>query len=603
MHTTLASQLAPRTLLCGLLIPALVFGFTADTASADRAEGTNRYLGRYRLHDDLVLVVGQYDPTGPHAGILYVQPSFWRSRIPLETDPTAAVPDAFRSRLNPEMKFHFEVDPSGHVAELEASGHRQVTGRATRLPPSERLPVELLLAGEGAASFAALEAVDPEGAERAIGIAQRHLRSFPSRAEVSVDFARALAKRYPNHAEAQATLGMALVQAGNRPQAQLAFRAALELAADHEFAQLALRHLFTSDPDRPGPAASTPLPFSLDSLFAPPSPREARVVRETWKARDLTPSGVELVDQFLSTQTHGTFEVSILSQRIHGFRHYSAIFVPQNAASGCCPLVVDVRGVSWDYAPLDLTDGPRSMQVLAEDSAQFLFAVPSLRGEVLEIEGRRYTSEGNRRRGWDGGADDVISLLGATLETIPAVDEARICAFGKSRGASVALLAAARDSRFGCVVAWAGPADWFESMGSFGWTLQELVTLALEQQWVPGQGWGSAAQFVERVLENPSARGQRGLAASRLLMLASSPLYFVDSLPAASLHYGSDDGSVGIANAWVLEAALAASSGAASERSLTVHRGAGHDMPWPEAYETSRDFLLRHLAPNPKPTP
>ncbi|MBZ0112197.1 MAG: prolyl oligopeptidase family serine peptidase [Thermoanaerobaculia bacterium] len=609
MRSTSSASSKVRQALVGLVALLLPLACRPDPTSSEVevrvSAQPNPHVGRYRLTDDLVLEVslratGQQEGAGDE---LVVLPSFWRSRIPLELDPESDDPAKFRSLLHPEMKFHFERDGSGSASRVRLSGHRELVGVAERLPPDQRLAVELLLAGDGVASFQALEAAGrptSDLAGRAIAIAQKHLNYFPSRADTSVAFARALAERLPENAEAQATLGLALVQADRRAEALPAFRTALRLKPDHELAQMAMDHLFANPREDSAPVPGEgKMSFSLDQLFVPPSPSEIQRVRERWASRDLSSKGmgVEVVRRTSFVRGSSAFDVVVLSHTIAGALHYGAVFVPSGAPPGCCPVVVDVRGVSWDYAPLDLSRGTQAMEVLREDSDRFVFVVPSLRGETLQIDADSYTSEGDRRDGWDGGADAVIAFLDAALQAIPEANPGRVCVFGKSRGGSVALLAAARDDRFDCVVDWAGPADWFTSMGSFGWSLQELVAVGIEHGWKPGQGWGSAGQFIERLLQDPIDDGTPGLEETRLRMLASSPLYFVDLLPPADMHYGVDDGSVGRANGLALEERLDASHADHPDRLVTIHDGAGHDMPWPEAYDASRDFLLRHLEP------
>ena len=144
----------------------------------------------------------------------------------------------------------------------------------------------------------------------------------------------------------------------------------------------------------------------------------------------------------------------------------SAAETPQGAARRCgsCSFVLPAQGSTIDSGPL-----------MGDDASRFVFAVPGLRGETLEVDGEAYVSEGDRTDGWDGATDDTIALLSAVLEAVPEAHPERACVYGKSRGASVALLAAARDPRIDCAVAWAGPADWFRLMGTWGWTLLSMV--------------------------------------------------------------------------------------------------------------------------------
>ena len=557
-----------------------------DPAGPARAAETrlDEYAGRYRLNEDQVLRVDSSENR------LRLLPSLWRRALILE--PTGR--DEFRSLLHPDIEFSFVRDAGGAVVALACEGHRELGGRAGRLGDDERFPVEYLLEGNDARAFELL-ARGGLDIDRAVGLGVRHFLSFPSRSALSVAFAERIAHRAPESADAQLLLASAQVQAGRRADALAAFRAALEVDPASELAAAGIRHLAPelAPADASGEDLGWELPFDLGQLFAPPSAREIERVRELWRARDLLPREVESFSAGVVGGDAIEYEARIVSHRIGGSLHYGAVLVPSGAIEGCCPVVLDVRGVSWDYRPRDITGGTRSMDVLGEHAGRFIHLVPGLRGETLELLGESYLSEGDRRNGWDGAADDVIAFLGAALKAIPEADPERVCLFGKSRGATVALLAAARDPRVDCVVGWAGPADWFAHMGNSGWTLEELVEDGLRNRWRPGEGRGSAAQFIERVLEDTIEHGRPGLANARLEMTVSSPLYFLDSLPPASLHYGVEDRSVPVDNGRALERRLRELG--RPEGSVHLHAGAGHDMPWPEAYDLSRDFLLLHL--------
>lgn len=159
----------------------------------------------------------------------------------------------------------------------------------------------------------------------------------------------------------------------------------------------------------------------------------------------------------------------------------------------------------------------------------------------------------------------------------------------------MALLVGERDDRIDCVVNWAGPAEWFGSMGTFGWSLQEQVEWALWERWGPGHGWGSSDQFIDWYLREPIARGAPGLKETRHQILASSPLYFLETLPATEMHYGTEDRSVPVANAHALVRAHAALGIASVPFEVYFQEGAGHDMPYPRAHHASRKFLTEHL--------
>ena len=177
---------------------------------------------------------------------------------------------------------------------------------------------------------------------------------------------------------------------------------------------------------------------------------------------------------------------------------------------------------------------------MGEHAERFVYVVPTFRGEVLNYNGKTFTSEGDRTDALDGATDDTIALLTVALQTTPEIDADRICAFGHSRGGNVVMLAGIRDKRIRCVVNWAGPTDWLYAMGTNGWTEEELWGEGVRTRASTQQTGG---QNVERFLLQ-AINGKATLRDVRNRMIASSPLYFAHRLPPSQHHYGIDDTSV-----------------------------------------------------------
>jgi tetratricopeptide (TPR) repeat protein len=566
------------------LFLTLVFACSEDNRGADGpSSSSDDYLGRYKLSEDVVLVVNNEE------GLLTLLPSFWRTTQILE--PVGS--DHFRSLLHPEIEFQFFRDQTNHVSEVIVSGHREISGRATRLDEVDSLPVELLLAGN---SEQALKHLEDQGSldspDRALRLGHKLMANFQSRSDAARRFFERLTELFPESAQVQLATGDALVLAGRRDEAFSAYRRALVLNPKLSEARTALGRL---DDAYARPDAVWRVPFVLADLFRPPTSEEIATVHRDWAARNLIPHDVSDVATHVLDLPHGRFTARVVSHRVHGSLHYGAILIPDGATVGCCPVVLDLRGIGWDYPPLDITNGIRTTQVLREDANGFIFAVPSFRGEVLRVDQVSYNSEGDRTDGWDGAADDAIALLSVVINRVPEADTDRVCVYGKSRGGTVALLVGARDPRVTCVVDWAGPVDWFEQMGTYGWTLEEQVADGLREGWKPGEGEGSAAQFIERYLKQSIENGNSDVGGIRLRMLASSPLYFSDQLPVSNLHYGLEDRSVPAVNGRVLARRLEGRGASAPPFTIQLHDGAGHDMPYPAAHDRSRAFLMQHL--------
>jgi dienelactone hydrolase len=550
----------------------------------DNLEHWVPYTGRYALNPDLVLEVKAED------NLLTLLPSFWRTALIL--DPIAT--DTFASLRHPQIRFQFVRDSTQHIAALEVLGHDEIGGHARRLSEDEYLPVELLLAGDGRQAFAKLEMEgEIEDPERAINLGFSFIANFPSRAEAGVTFLAGLEAKFPESSDLYEAIGHGWMLAGNRDRATEAFQKTVRIEPDNQFAQRALRHL---DPENSTRSQSEAwrIPFNLDSLFEAPSSEEIAAVRRGWASRRLQATDVEKVAEHAITFNGNRLVVRILSHTVHGDRHYGAVLIPEGATRGCCPVVLELHGVSADYSPFDIKRA-RIPKILQEDLSRVIVALPAFRGNTLVIGENTYVSDGTPTRAWDGASDDALAFLNVVLNQIPEADTTRICAFGKSRGGTIALLVGERDKRIDCVVNWAGPAEWFGHMGTFGWSLQEQVEWGLWERWEPGRGWGSSDQFIDWYLREPIAQGEPGLEGTRHRILASSPLYFLETLPAAEMHYGVEDRSVPVANAQALERAHAAGGSSPVPFAVHFHEGAGHDMPYPRAHQASRMFLLHQL--------
>ena len=82
-------------------------------------------------------------------------------------------------------------------------------------------------------------------------------------------------------------------------------------------------------------------------------------------------------------------QVRIVSHSVHGFKHYGAIIVPEGMSAGKHAVVLDLKGVSWDFFSLNLNN-LISPAFLGADQGKFIYVVPSFRGEVMKFDGAEY---------------------------------------------------------------------------------------------------------------------------------------------------------------------------------------------------------------------
>lgn len=452
------------------------------------------------------------------------------------------------------------------------------------------LAIELFLSGKAHFAVSRYIKRGPAGTAAAFDAAEQVLRRLPTETARVVAFLSALVPQFANDAKFYTLLGFAYVQTGNRRAALINFKRAFKLDPANKNAISGLARLGELPAGASAATAGWKLPFPLSSVFAKVTPGEISAVESDWAARDLSPHGIK--QEYKGKITIGTLtgNVSIVSHLVQGSRHYGAIIVPMDARPGCCPVIIEARGVSPTYYPMDL-NGIHSPRMMGDTASRFIYVIPSFRGEVMKFDGKTYISEGDRTDALDGATDDAIALLNVALQTTPEGDAERICAFGHSRGGNVALLAGIRDKRITCVVNWAGPTDWFELMGTGGWTEQELWAEGLRTR---ANTLETGGQNIERFLLR-AIDGTADLKGVRRRMLASSPLYFAGRLPLSQHHYGLDDPSVPSRNGYGLVNELRRNKVPVSRYQAFFYPGQGHDTDRIAAPRSSAAFIIRVL--------
>ncbi len=580
-----------RTLL---LIALLLFAYPALAQTK-----LSEYAGRYTDGTDYVAYF-QETPFG-----LTLRPALWTATQLLKQESR----DEFVVVDRRERGASFHRDAQGHITSVTIRG---MEGEGLQLMRRDRplLPIEFLLAGQ--AQIAAREYVsrDPNDPARIISTAQRVLDRFPSKVRALAGFLAIVERHFPRSAKLNALLGDVQMEAGNRRAALASFRRAYQLDPTDKQAIAGLARLGALPADVAAKDNPWKLSFPLEQVFQPPTVAEIKAVETDWRERNLSPKDVEEVTAGTIKFDDDEFRVRIVAHRVDGSKHYGAIILPINATPGCCPVIVEAKGVSWNYFHLNLSrlDSPSFM---GSARTRFIYVAPSYRGEVLDFNGKEYKSEGDRTNAWDGATDDAIALLNVALTTTPEADPNRIAVFGRSRGGSVALLMGERDSRIRGVVEWSGPTDWFSLMGTEGWKQQELFAEGLRTRAKPDETGG---QLVEHFLMK-AVRGEEDLPAVRHRMIAGSPLYFPHRLPRLQMHYGVEDTSVPVKNGLELAKRMGFRVAKAShdrkialaiEKSHALYMrrgnseaffypGQGHDTDRLLAPILSRDFLIDAL--------
>ena len=552
--------------------------FAGEQQNPNPPKEYSEFLGRYGRGATDILYFRMRE------GKLTARPAFWHSIQVVDVKSDSFVVADRRDRGGSFLR-----NSQGEVVAVRLIGLADAPLRYEKLKQSGKLPLELLFDGKGKEAYKELSTQCSYGHLLSAGTI--FFEHFPTRARVAVEYLQGLSAQFGDSSDAHVLLGRAYVAAAMRPQALVSFRKAQVLNAANRTAADYLLRLHALPVPRDVEAAQWKVSFSLNDLFKLPTPSEIKKVRELWAARDLSPVEPKEVTQVRLRIGDVDVLVRVVSHRVHGSLHHGAIIVPTQAKNGSCAAVIEAKGVSWNYFPLDINTGLSSPSIFGSDLSHFVIIAPSFRGEKMILNGQEFVSEGDRTDNWDGATDDALALLNVALRTTPEIDTARIYSFGKSRGGSVAMLAALRDRRIKRVVEWAGPSDWFKLMADEGWTQQELVEEGLRIHAKPDE---TAGQFIERFLLK-AINGTWNLQETRLKMLASSPLYFASTLAALQIHHGVEDYNVPIANARALTDSLKKMGKARNDLEPYFYEGFGHDTDVQLATERTHKFLIEKM--------
>lgn len=286
-------------------------------------------------------------------------------------------------------------------------------------------------------------------------------------------------------------------------------------------------------------------PQALARLFVPPTPDELVAVQDDWSTRSVDVAGFRLEATGLGGASE---DVHIISHISEGRRHYAAIRFPQNYKPGQphAALILchgGLNGVSVDEAANLLSTFPGEC---VDD--EYFILIPSFRGESLVSSFAGPFLSGGTPSYADRDVDDTRSMLSTVLMEYPDIDNARIAAWGISRGGATALLLKARDARIRRVV------------DLFGFTDLSLPSVQAEAADIVINGTtptGIGRVIYESSVE-PWLSGAMSLEEARLAWIRRSPLYFPEDLAPIQLHHGLQDLSVEPAHSITLLDTLAA---------------------------------------------
>ena len=279
----------------------------------------------------------------------------------------------------------------------------------------------------------------------------------------------------------------------------------------------------------------------LAELFAPPTAGEIAATRLIWDARDTTAHDWTIE----TTSVMNGFEYRVASHTVGGaYRHYVGIRFPRNHVPGQrYPVLLKCHG---DETGANVYDLNSMDQFLPSDCVpnDYIVVAPTYRGEPLDLGSLGYFESEGVSNVNDLDVDDAIAALDGVLRFVPEADEARVAAYGGSRGGTVACRVGVRESRVALVIALFGQYDYF------------LPSLQAEAENVLYRGGSTSNQVSAGLVTHviwPWYQGTITTAEARRKMLLRSTVYFVqpyaELFPKLRLHHGALDGVIPVEQA------------------------------------------------------
>lgn len=319
-------------------------------------------------------------------------------------------------------------------------------------------------------------------------------------------------------------------------------------------------------------------------LFAPPLASEVSAILAEWETRDTSSQNV--VVEAESTISTGIDQATlrIISHTVGGARHFGAVLVPQGAEAGSLPVLMFLHPGDGG---LDIDEAlPLLPLLLGGDLGRFVFVAPAFRSEAIRSEEMLFQSEGDPSP-WDFDVDDALALLNVVRETTPEADGERVATLGFSRGATVAMLMAARDPRIDSIVAFHGPTDF---MGPFAQEIIEEALLGAPRDL-------AGLETLDNRFLQPLRRSELSIADVRLELVRRSPVYFAERLPDLQVHHGTADDVVPVSEAERLAEVMHGLGRVEPEFEVFLYEGGTHTpLSLGGSIERARSFISRLLS-------
>ena len=300
-------------------------------------------------------------------------------------------------------------------------------------------------------------------------------------------------------------------------------------------------------------AATYPINFdpgiSVEELLKEPTENELNSILTEWSGKDFTPNQIQI--EFVEVRSNGD-SIKVVSHLVNGQKHYGLIRIPKGIDISNAPILLGLMGGGTGIDVLKVSDLNRlSSGRCRELLDNYISIMPSFRGNILRGEDFCFRSEGYSGDVWLGAAEDAVAFLEVVKLIYNKVDSTKTIATGVSRGATVGLIIGGLTNKLDYVIA------------------NSTHTKFLDQQVVGNQRVGGS---FSRAFYTPKVHPDE----IRKRIIASSPYYFADQLPAFELHQGTEDQKTTVWHARLLEQRLNEIGKKDSTYKIYIYEGKGH---------------------------
>jgi hypothetical protein len=289
--------------------------------------------------------------------------------------------------------------------------------------------------------------------------------------------------------------------------------------------------------------------ISIDKLLKEPTENELNNILREWKEKDFTSSQLQI--EFVEVRPNGD-SIKVVSHLINGRKHYGVIRIPKNIDVSTAPILLGLMGGGTGIDVLKTSDINRlSSGKCHQLLDNYISIMPTFRGNIVRGEDFCFRSEGYSGDVWLGAAEDAVAFLEVVKFMYNKNGNTKILASGVSRGATVALIIGGLTNKLDYIIA------------------NSTHTKFLDRNVVFNERVGGS--YPSAFYTPKTTPGD-----IRKRIIASSPYYFLNNLPAFEVHQGTEDQQTTVWHARMLEIRLNEIDRLDMTSHIYIHEGQGH---------------------------